>query len=92
MTTTKHTDEDLDQLVARFEEWAQTLKPEDMEDVRDLRAVAEATDALHAAEHRLREAVEVARKLHGRSWGQIAIPLGVSRQAARERWATKVDG
>jgi hypothetical protein len=37
----------------------------------------------------LREAVEVARA-HGRSWNQIAVALGVSRQAARQRFADKV--
>jgi hypothetical protein len=36
-----------------------------------------------------REAVEVARA-HGRSWNQIAVALGVSRQAARQRFASKV--
>jgi transposase len=39
-------------------------------------------------EARLREAVEVART-HGRSWNQIAIALGVSRQAARQRFGDK---
>jgi hypothetical protein len=62
------------------------------EDTSDLAAVAKAADAIQAAEYQLRLAIETARKLHGRSWGQIAIPLGVSRQAARERWAKKVDG
>jgi hypothetical protein len=92
MTTKQHTDEELDQAVARFEEWAQTLEPEDFKDAGHLRAIAEATDAVHAAKYQLRLAVETARKLHGCSWGMIAMFLGVSRQAARERWAKKIDG
>lgn len=54
-------------------------------DARDLRDVAEAADAVGAAEARLREAVEVAHA-RGRSWGRIGIALGVSRQAARQRF------
>jgi hypothetical protein len=40
-------------------------------------------------EARLREAVHLARA-HGRSWNQIAVALGVSRQAARQRFADKI--
>ena len=37
---------------------------------------------------RLTEAVEIARA-HGRSWTRIATALGISRQAARQRFAHK---
>lgn len=87
---TQHTDEEVERAAARFAHWAGTLDPSDFEDISDLRAVAEATDAVEAAQARLREAVETARLLHGRSWGQIAIALGVTRQAARERFAQKI--
>jgi hypothetical protein len=90
----KHGIADEDERIARalkaIEEFDPSQHPG--EDVIDLRAIAEATDAVQAAEYRLREAIGVARKLHGRSWGQIAISLGVSRQAANERWAKKIDG
>ena len=67
-------------------------------DASDLRAIDEANDALGRAEGevdraraRLREAVEIAR-VRGWSWNRIAIPLGVSRQAARQRFArTDID-
>jgi DNA-directed RNA polymerase specialized sigma24 family protein len=46
-------------------------------------------DGIHASEAKLRELVELSR-VHGRSWGEIAIALGVSRQAAHERFADKI--
>jgi hypothetical protein len=57
-----------------------------VDNTEDLRAVAEAADAIKADEARLVEAVQLARA-HGRSWNRIAIALGVSRQAARQRYA-----
>lgn len=86
----RHTDEEIERAAERFERWADELDPKAaaVKDVSDLRAIAEAADAVRVAEARLREAVEIARA-HGRSWNQIAIPLGVSRQAARQRFAEK---
>ena len=43
---------------------------------------------MRADEARLREAVQIARG-HGHSWNRIAVALGVSRQAARQRYAEK---
>ena len=54
----------------------------------DLRAIAAVSEAVRADKARLREAVEVARA-HDRSWNQIAVALGVSRQAARQRFTDK---
>ncbi len=82
------------------EEWAQiaedTLAEIDAtpdEEIRarmvatpELRAVADAADAVAAAEARLREAVQIARG-RGWSWNRIAVPLGTSRQAARIRFS-----
>jgi DNA-directed RNA polymerase specialized sigma24 family protein len=56
-------------------------------DASDLRRVGEAADAIEHARETLREAVASARS-RGRSWGQIGMVLGVSRQAARERFGT----
>lgn len=58
------------------------------ENTDDLRAVADAADTLTNDEARLTEAVEIARA-HGRSWTRIGIALGISRQAARQRFAEK---
>ena len=60
-----------------------------MDDTTDLRAIAEAVDRVRAGEARIRELVALARA-NGRSWGEIGIALGVSRQAARERFTEKV--
>lgn len=51
----------------------------------DLRAIATAAEAVHADEARLQEAVEIARA-RGRLWNHVAVALGVSRQAARQRF------
>jgi hypothetical protein len=85
----KHTDAEIEQAAARFEQWADTLTRNDFEDVTDLRAIAEATDSVRDGEARVLELVQLARA-NGRSWTQIGIALGVSRQAARERFADKV--
>lgn len=59
-------------------------------DVSDLRAIAELADSASRNEALLTERVAIARA-HGRSWARIGIALGVSRQAARQRFARKVD-
>lgn len=59
-----------------------------VEDISDLRAVAEAVDAVHRSEAGLTEAVHLARA-RGHSWNRIAVALGVSRQAARQRYGNK---
>ena len=85
----KHTDAEIEQAAARFEQWADTLTRDDFTDITDLRAIAEATESVRAGEARVRELVQLARA-NGRSWTQIGIALGVSRQAARERFAEKI--
>lgn len=83
----RHTDAELEAAAARFEHLADELDPETMAavDASDLRKVAIAADAIHTDKARLRDAVEAARAA-GRSWNQIAVALGVSRQAARQRF------
>lgn len=85
-----HTDKEIEQAAQRFEQLADSLDPRTakVEGTDDLRAIATAADAVRADDARLREAVLVARA-HGRSWNHIALALGVSRQAARQRFAEK---
>lgn len=87
----RHTDKEIEQAAQRFKQLADGLDPATVEALRtdDLRAVAVASEAVRGDEARLREAVEVARA-HGRSWNRIAVALGVSRQAARQRFAEKM--
>jgi hypothetical protein len=83
----RYTDDEIAAAAARLEHWADEVDPDslDFENTDDLRAIADAADAVAAAEARLRETVEIARA-RGRSWNRIAIPLGTSRQAARQRF------
>lgn len=86
----RHTAKDFERAATRFEQLADQLDPATavVEDIADLRQIAADSEAVRADEARLREAVQVARA-HGRSWNQIAVALGVSRQAARQRFTNK---
>jgi hypothetical protein len=87
----RHTDDEIERAAQRFEQLADELDPAtaQAEDTDDLRQIAVASDMARDDEARLREAVQLARA-HGKSWNQIAVALGVSRQAARQRFADKV--
>jgi hypothetical protein len=54
-------------------------------DAADLRAIAEALRAVAASDLGLADRVAQARA-NGRTWTQIGAVLGVSKQAARERF------
>jgi DNA-directed RNA polymerase specialized sigma24 family protein len=84
---TMHTDEE----IQRAAKLAEQFDPSDvpMDDTTDLRAIAEVVDSVRSGEARVRELVALARA-NGRSWGEIGIALGVSRQAARERFSEKL--
>jgi len=73
-----------------FEEWVDALDPDTavVDDPADLRAIADAADDLHTVQSRLRDAVDAARA-NGRTWTQIAVGLGVSRQAATKRYTNE---
>lgn len=87
----KHTDAEIEEAARRFETLADELDPEtaNVEDLADLRAVAEAADRARRDEALLTERVALARA-NGRSWNRIAAALSVSRQAARQRFGGKV--
>lgn len=82
-----HTEEE----IQRAAKLAETFDPSNVpkDDTMDLRAIAEAVESVRASEARVRELVARARA-NDRSWGEIGIALGVSRQAARERFIEKV--
>lgn len=84
----RHTDDEIERAAQRFERLADELDPVTVavDHTDDLRQVATASAAVRADEARLQEAVQVARA-RGRSWNEIAVALGVSRQAARQRFA-----
>jgi hypothetical protein len=82
-----HTEEEIQRAAKLAEEFDPTGVP--IDDTTDLRTLAEAVDAARTGEARVRELVARARA-NGRSWGEVGIALGVSRQAARERFANKI--
>jgi hypothetical protein len=86
-----YSDNDLARASSIFEDKLEQLERgeihPDVEDVSDLREVADLALAVEAAQALLRERVTIARA-RGRSWTEIARPLGVSRQAARQRFGS----
>lgn len=81
------TREELERAAADAEAWLDSLDPEtaEAEDPNDLRHIGLAVRDAAAAARETDEAVAAARA-NGRSWGEIRMVLGVSRQAARERF------
>lgn len=81
------TREELEQAAADAEAWLDSLDPVETpaEDPSDLRRIGLALGDLATAERELADAVAAARR-QGRSWSEIAMVLGVSKQAARERY------
>ncbi len=67
------------------------LGPDESEDVSDLAAIGQALGSIEDAKDELLAVIAAARS-NGRSWTEIAHRLGVSRQAARERWSAAVAG
>jgi hypothetical protein len=86
-----HTNEEIEEAARRFERWADELDPDavTVESAADLRAIAEAADVARRDERILTEKVAAARA-RGQSWNRIALALGVSRQAARQKFASKI--
>jgi len=83
------TREQLQKAVADTAAWLDSLDPEAIaspdSDASDLRAIGDALRAVAASDLNLAEQVALARA-NGRTWTQIATVLGVSKQAARERF------
>ncbi len=88
---TRHTDQEIEAAATRLEQQLQNLDLDTIKvrDIAELRAITEAADAARRAEADVVERVTIARA-HGRSWNLIALALGVSRQAARQRFAGKI--
>ncbi len=83
------TREQLKKALTDTEAWLQNLDPKVLaspgSDGADLRSIGEALRAVAASDLSLAEQVAIARA-NGRTWTQIAAILGVSKQAARERF------
>ena len=87
------THEQLQQALADTEAWLDSLDPTALaspdSDGRDLYAIGDALRAVAASHLELAERVAEARA-NGRTWTQIAAVLGVTKQAARERFGESV--
>jgi hypothetical protein len=83
------TQEELETAAADFEHWLDELDPAVLDDpasrADDLRAITSARDVIAMGERQLALAVAAARS-NGRSWGEIGLFLGVTKQAARKRF------
>lgn len=81
------TREELERAAAQAETWLNSLDPAAMpaEDPADLRRIGLALRGLVEEQREVDEAVAAART-NGRSWAEIGLVLGISRQAARERY------
>lgn len=82
------TREELERAATEAEAWLDSLDPETTpaENPADLRRIGLALRALAENQREVDEAVAAAHD-NGRSWGEIGLVLGISRQAARERYS-----
>ncbi len=75
---------------AALEEWADRVDPADLKlaDTGMLRVIASLAEQRNQVDEELTEAVRMARRAH-RSWSEIGAMLGVSKQAAQRKYASK---
>lgn len=81
------TREELERAASEAEAWLDSLDPATApaDNPADLRRIGLALRELADDQHEIEEAVAAARE-NGRSWGEIGLVLGISRQSARERY------
>lgn len=73
---------------AELEQWAEDVDEHDLVvvDTDVLRVVAEIAAERERVESELADAIHAARR-NGRSWSEIGMMLGVSKQAAQRKYA-----
>lgn len=85
--------DDVEAAARDAQRWLEEIDPallrDDASSAEDLRAIGTALNEIAASEQRLAEAV-VAARANGRSWAAIGLVLGVSKQAAQERFQKAV--
>lgn len=72
-----------------LEKWADTIDASDLRtaDTRHLRRIAELVDQRSEVDEQITDAVASARR-ERRSWSEIGLMLGVSKQAAQRKYAS----
>ena len=85
MTTTRA------QRAAALERWADDVKADDLveADTSTLRNIVELVERRDEVDNALLDAIRTARRAD-RSWSEIGAMLGVSKQAAQRKYATKL--
>jgi hypothetical protein len=75
---------------SNIDDWLDGVQrnPADARDAAHLRRIIAAAEALKGAEEELRAAVDAARAA-GDTWAVIGLALGISRQAAYQRFGQK---
>ena len=58
----------------------------------DIEAIATMAHLAEDLDQATREAVTALRDQHGYSWADIGLRLGITRQAAQQRWGTTTPG
>jgi uncharacterized coiled-coil DUF342 family protein len=73
-----------------LEKWADRVESAELKvaDTEALRAIAELVEQRDEVDEELTAAVRSARRVH-RSWSEIGAMLGVSKQAAQRKYASK---
>jgi len=74
-----------------IEDWLDDIEPDPAaaRDASHMRRIIAANEALDTAQAELRDAVNAAREA-GDSWAVIGVALGISRQAAQQRFSGAV--
>ena len=74
-----------------LEKWAEVVEAHELveADTGVLRTIAELVERRDDVDSALLDAIRTARRA-GRSWSEIGAMLGVSKQAAQRKYATKI--
>lgn len=80
-------DSDLERRIHAFEKWADEVDPKDLVEVDNsaFRRIVELVDEREKIDGALVDAVRTARS-SGCTWGEIGLALGVTKQAAQQRY------
>ena len=86
--TTEELDQAAEEARAALDQLEASMEDDPTEDASDLREISEVVESRVSQERALERAVLKARS-NGRSWAMIGLAMGVSRQAARERFGKR---
>lgn len=87
----RQANKDINKIVEEFEKWSDSVDQSDLREVpiEDLRAITSLVATEREVESAIAKAVERARE-DGYSWSQIGTALGVSKQAAQQKYGVGI--